>query len=187
MKDNLMDPEIRMAETLASRFYGKYRGLVTDNQDPAQAGRLRVKVPLVLGDVESWALPCVPYAGSGVGHYTIPAADTLVWVEFEGGNPSMPIWTGCFWGDGELPDESNPDIKILKTASCTIRIDDAAGEILLEVDGGGKITINSEIIIEAGDATVTLGSGTVVTEAGGGKVEVGNAAVKCNDGALEVM
>ncbi len=187
MLDTSPDTSMRIADTLASRFYGKYRGLVTDNQDPASVGRVRVKVPAVLGEVEVWALPCVSYAGNGVGFYAIPDTETLVWVEFEGGDPSMPIWTGCFWGDGELPDESNPDIKIFKTTTCTIRVDDAAGEIVLEVDGGGKITINSEIVAEAGDATVTIGSGTVLTEAGGAKIEVGNAAVKCNDGALEVM
>ena len=42
------------------RFFGKYRGLVTDNQDPLSLGRIRAKVPELLGDVETgWALPAL--------------------------------------------------------------------------------------------------------------------------------
>ena len=49
-------------------YFGKYRGIVTDNDDPNRLGRLRVRVQDVLGDQESgWALPAVPYAGNGVG------------------------------------------------------------------------------------------------------------------------
>ena len=51
-----------------TRYYGKYRGVVVDNSDPRQLGRLKAHVPEVLGDVDSgWALPCVPYAGDGSG------------------------------------------------------------------------------------------------------------------------
>ena len=47
-------------------FYGKYRGVVTDNQDPLMIGRIRAKVPDVMGDLESgWATPCAPFGGSG--------------------------------------------------------------------------------------------------------------------------
>jgi uncharacterized protein involved in type VI secretion and phage assembly len=80
-------------------FYGKYRGIVTDNEDPNRLGRIRVHVQDVLGDLESgWALPALPYAGDGVGLYLIPPVDAFVWVEFEHGDPDYPIWTGCFWG-----------------------------------------------------------------------------------------
>ena len=41
-----------------------------------------------------------------MGLYAIPEPESGVWVEFEGGDPSFPIWTGCFWADaavGGLP------------------------------------------------------------------------------------
>ena len=49
------------------RFYGKYRGLVVNNDDPKRLGRLRLRVPSVLGPdvVTGWAMPCVPYGGAG--------------------------------------------------------------------------------------------------------------------------
>ena len=51
-------------EHQADRFFGKYRGIVLNNVDPTQTGRLQAMVPEVLGEIPSgWALPCAPYAG----------------------------------------------------------------------------------------------------------------------------
>ncbi|MGK7902085.1 MAG: phage baseplate assembly protein V [Hormoscilla sp.] len=90
-----------------TEYFGKYRGTVKNNQDPNKLGRLQVSVPSVLDtDNQNWALPCVPYAGKDIGMFTIPPKGAKVWVEFEGGNRERPIWTGCFWGDKELPKEA---------------------------------------------------------------------------------
>jgi len=81
------------------QFFGKYRGKVAANKDPLNLGRIQVSVPAIFGEGrQSWALPCTPYAGKDVGFFTIPPVDANVWVEFEGGDPDYPIWSGCFWG-----------------------------------------------------------------------------------------
>jgi Type VI secretion system/phage-baseplate injector OB domain len=85
-------------------FFGKYRGRVTANRDPLFLGRLQVTVPAIFGEGRaSWAMPCTPYAGKDIGFFAIPPIDTNIWVEFEGGDPDYPIWSGCFWGENELP------------------------------------------------------------------------------------
>lgn len=167
-------------------FFGKYRGTVSDNDDPTSRGRLKVKVPAVLGDVEVWAMPCVPYAGNGVGFYSLPEPDTGVWIEFEAGDPSYPIWTGCFWGDGELPDPGGAAVKIWKTEKVTVRIDDDADELKMENNSQSKVTLASDVKSESGGATHTVGSSGVVSELGAGKVEVTAASVSVNSGAMEV-
>ncbi len=178
----------QLLDFVRSRYFGKYRGTVTDNSDSTGRGRLQVRVPAVLGDLQVWAMPCVPYAGSGVGFYSLPESGTGVWIEFEGGDPSYPIWVGCFWADGELPDDSDADIKIWKTGSLTLRLDDANDEILAEASSGSKVTIAADVVSESGGATHTVGSDGVVSEGGGsGKVEVSSVSVKINDGAMEVM
>ena len=75
------------------QFFGKYRGLVTDNRDPEMRGRIRASVPVVLGEQASgWSLPCLPFAakgvphGSGVGFFALPPVGAEVWIEFEGGD-----------------------------------------------------------------------------------------------------
>jgi uncharacterized protein involved in type VI secretion and phage assembly len=172
---------------LSPRFFGKYRGVVVSNDDPQDLGRLQVRIPAVLGDVQAvWALPCVPYAGAGVGFYALPEPGTNLWVEFEAGDPSSAIWAGCFWGSGELPHGDGASVKIWKTAIGTIRIDDNAGEILIETAGGAKITLKSDAVTEAGGGKHTVGAAGVVSEKGAGKVEVLDAAVKVNGTGLVV-
>jgi len=90
---------------MTERYYGKYRGMVLNNIDPLQQGRLQVQVPDVSGLAPTtWAMPCVPVAGPQNGMVALPMVGSGVWVEFEQGDPDHPIWVGCFWGSAaEVP------------------------------------------------------------------------------------
>src|SRR5262245_13830722 len=87
------------------RYFGKYKGVVVNNVDPLFIGRLQVIVPDVASLVPTtWAMPCVPVAGINMGMFSPPLMGSGVWVEFEHGDPSKPIWVGCYWGLGaEVP------------------------------------------------------------------------------------
>lgn len=172
---------------IRNRYFGKYRGTVTDNDDPTSRGRIKVRVPAVLGDLEVWAMPCVPYAGDGVGFYSLPNTGTGVWVEFEAGDPSYPIWTGCFWADDQLPDDSDAEIKIWKTDSVTLRMHDGDDEWKAETTNGAKITITDEIKSEKGSSSHTVSSSNVVSDSGSKVVDVSSTSVNVNNGALEVI
>jgi len=75
------------------RFYGVYRGVVVENQDPKNEFRLKLKIPQVLHDqVSDWAWGVHQ---PGVSR-SIPEISSGVWVSFEGGDPSYPVWTGSF-------------------------------------------------------------------------------------------
>jgi uncharacterized protein involved in type VI secretion and phage assembly len=157
-------------------YYGKYRGVVTDNRDPLMKGRLRARVADVKGDNESsWALPCVPYAGNGVGWFMIPPKDALVWIEFENGHWDHPIWSGCFWDDGQAAaSPAVAEMKVLKTDNCTLTFDDTPGTggITIETSGGQKIVLNSQ--------------GIEITNGQGASIKFSGPTVKINDEALEV-
>src|SRR5208282_5710830 len=127
------------------KFYGKYRGKVVDNVDLEGLGRICAEVPAVPGSLINWALPCVPYAGLQVGFYAIPPIDANVWIEFEGGDPNYPIWSGCFWGPEETPAKSleeppNPMTKVFATEFIKMVLDDVP-----EV-GGFTLTVNPECV-----------------------------------------
>jgi uncharacterized protein involved in type VI secretion and phage assembly len=161
-----------LAERLQHRFYGKYRGIVTD----VDASTLRIKatVPAVLGTTPTgWCLPCVPYAGAQVGFFFTPETGAAVWIEFEGGDVSYPIWTGCFWRSGELPSEATPTVRGVVTA---------APHRLLFDDDGDAVTIS-----DSNGGSVTLDSGGVATERTGNSVKVSGSAVDINDGAFRVQ
>src|SRR6201993_1337615 len=118
-----------VVERLRNRFFGKYRGTVTDVD--ASTLRIKAKVPAVLGEqVTGWCMPCVPYAGPNVGIAFLPENGAGVWIEFEGGDVSYPIWVGCYWRSGEPPSDATPTVKaIVTTSPHKILLDDDQGSI----------------------------------------------------------
>jgi uncharacterized protein involved in type VI secretion and phage assembly len=157
-------------------YFGKYRGKVETNVDPNGLGRVQVSVPAVYGNERmNWAMPCVPYAGDGVGWFAIPPEGANVWVEFEGGDLNYPIWSGCFWDRGEVPiSPAVAEKKVLKTEGVTVTIDDTSGSeaITIETRRGMKVALSSE--------------GIELSNGQGAKVKLSGSQVTVNDGALEV-
>lgn len=169
-----------VVESMEGRFFGKYRGTVHNNVDPTRRGRLQVVVPAVMGTEAVWALPCAPYAGDGVGFFALPEVGTGVWVEFEAGDPSYPIWVGCFWGDGEIAArDAVPAVKFWKTGKVTIRIDDTVGEIVIENSAGSTWKLTPLEISEK--------SKRIVNKVGVKKTSLTPAAFDVNDGAFTVV
>jgi uncharacterized protein involved in type VI secretion and phage assembly len=185
-----MDADLleKLADWVRRRHFGKYRGTVTDNADPTKRARLKIRVPAVLGDLEVWAMPCVPYAGDKVGFYVLPEAGTGVWVEFEAGDSSYPIWTGFFWADDQLPDEaSGAAKKVIRTAKATVVLDDDTPQIHAFVDDAGDVTIGDEVAIKRDQASHTVSTSGVTSEIGSQKTELTQSSFSVDGGALEVM
>ena len=207
----------KLYQQICSKRYGKYRATVVDRDDPEGKGRLRLQIPAVLGNQESgWALPCFANGGiSDVGSITIPELDAHVWVEFEAGDPSLPIWTGTFFGQADdLPQEaqmSPPDARVVKTPkgsvfaisdqndSESILLKHYAGQ-QLEMDAGGNLTIENTggetITLDAenqrltcedchGNAIEMNSSGITIKNTTGCKISLENGAVKI-EGSAEV-
>lgn len=181
-----------LVQKIEHRFYGKYRGLVVDNADPEKLGRLKVRVPSVLGNevVTGWTMPCLPYGGdANQGMLFIPEIDAGVWVEFEEGDLEFPIWVGTFWskpgGESELPKTNDadgveqgeiqdpPTRKIIKTkAGHTIQFEDKDGEemiTIIEAKNTNVITMNKDGI-------------TVTDGANGHEVVLDSAGITLTDG-----
>ncbi|MDX1546662.1 MAG: phage baseplate assembly protein V [Rhodothermales bacterium] len=164
-----------------SQFFGKYRGQVQNNIDPMMQGRVQVSVPAVLGEGSlSWAMPCAPYAGSGVGFFAIPPNGANVWVEFEGGDPDYPIWSGCFWGVGEVPAQpALPFVKVLQTDAIMLKLDDTPG--------AGGFTLEVKPPAAAVPITMTCNAAGVEISIGAAKIAMTPASVSINNGALEII
>lgn len=184
----LPDRLVNLENAVFQRVYGKYAGKVTDNQDSQNLGRVKVSVPAIFLGEQKWAMPCVPYAGPQVGFYFIPPVGAGVWVEFEGGDVSRPIWVGCFWGTGELPpDATAPEVHVLASEKATLILDDSGdGVITAKNSQDAKVEIAADVTSDAGGATHTVGSSGVVSESSPGKIEVGSSGVTVNNGAFTV-
>jgi hypothetical protein len=162
-----------------TRFYGKYRGKVTANADPLMRGRVQVSVPAVLGTGRlSWAEPCVPYAGPGVGLFAVPPTGANVWVEFEAGDPDRAILAGCFWGTGEAPAvPALPGVKMWKTDAVTVTLSDLPG-------GGLTIEVGPPVV--AVPVRISCTGAGLELSAGPAGVKLSGPTVSVNNGALEV-
>jgi len=176
---------------------GKYRATVVDNDDPLMLGRLLVSAPQALGELPtSWAMPCVPYAGPQVGLCMTPPIGAAVWVEFEGGDPDYPVWTGCYWREGERPAEATVATRqLIRTGSATMMLDDTPGE------GGFTLTVSDPAVavplrirgdseglaIECGETRATLAeAGGVAIVAGIGELSVTEGGVSVKHGATSI-
>ncbi|MGH2942823.1 MAG: phage baseplate assembly protein V [Solirubrobacteraceae bacterium] len=146
------------------RFYGKFEGVVTDVGDPLKIGRVRARVPAVLGETleSGWALPCAPFGGGKErGMLFLPQVGDTVWIEFAGGDVSRPIWVGTFWGapdssggaddlgsetgaeapTGEDDAPASATLGVLKTTSGHMLVFDDDGHVVLLANGDGKTSI----------------------------------------------
>jgi len=155
--------------------FGKYAGVVTDNDDPKEIGRLRAKVPAVLGeDVQTgWALPAAPYGGGkDHGFLFLPEVGDTVWIEFAGGSVSFPIWSGTFWGaptssggaddlgeatGSEAPTsdgkKAGPGHLVLRSKAGHRVVFDDDGEIVIVANGNDqaeiRLTKEGEVVVTA--------------------------------------
>jgi hypothetical protein len=151
------------------RHYGKYRGTVMNNLDPLQQGRIQAFVPELLGAIPTgWAYPCAPVAGVMAGFFAVPPPGSGVWIEFEAGDVSRPIWVGGYWAAGEapsvppLPDPPLPTTKVWRSdLGYTVALDDLEQTLTLTDPLG-----TSKVEIDVKTATVTVkGLARVVLDA----------------------
>lgn len=158
------------------KVYGKYRGIVFNSTDPLGLGRLQATVPGVLGEIPTgWATPCVPYAGKSAGFFSVPLPGTGVWIEFEGGDVSRPIWTGCYWAVGEVPAPPPAGVAgqqttkiwrsdlglcaVLDDATQIMTLSDATGQNKVEVSvATGTVTVKGVARIVLDGKVVQIGS-----------------------------
>jgi uncharacterized protein involved in type VI secretion and phage assembly len=189
---------VRLLRELRTRNYGKYRGFVTDNADPEKKGRVRVKVPSLFGDEAlDWALPCLPFGGlADQGFFTVPEIGAQLWVEFEGGDRSRPLWTGTFWqAQGDAPKDSagadpEPTTRLFKTPKghlLSFEDADDAEQIHLEHSAGATVDIDPKgtiALTDAGGASVTLDAENnklVIEDANGNTLTLDSAGTKIED------
>ena len=157
------------------KYYGKYRGMVLNNIDPLQIGRLMVQVPDIEGLFpSSWAMPCFPISGRQMGAYMIPQTGAGVWVEFEQGDPDYPIWSGCWYGSSaEVPalalagNPLSPNIVLQTGFQNAIVISDLPGPtggIMLRSKSGATMIVNDTgIYIQNGKGAMLTMIGPTVT------------------------
>lgn len=156
------------------RFYSIYEGYVVNVEDPEKMGRIQVVVPRThfSNTTPVWARQKGIPSGNGCSVHILPQKGEMVWVEFLGGNPRLPVWSfGHHNENQEYPEEfvNNSDVYGLKTKTCTLTIDDnnkslevKSGDFLMSITNNGKdveIKNKSGFKIELNEAGLKMGKG----------------------------
>lgn len=109
------------------QYFGKYRAYVSRLNDPEERGRIKVTCPDIWGeDVESaWCEPCIPVCYDNGGDFCLPLAGETVWIEFEEGDPNLPIWVGNWVSEKTSPlkgkyKKLKDKVRVISYANCTI-------------------------------------------------------------------
>ncbi len=145
----------RDREAQASKIHGFVIGIVTNNSDPENLGRVKVKFPWLSDEVESWwARVCQPAAGPSRGTWFIPEVDDEVLVGFEHGDVRFPYVIGSLYNGQDRPgaggksniagkiagkDGGNDIRSIVSRSGHTIALDDKEGKEMIAIaDKTGK-------------------------------------------------
>lgn len=184
---NLFDAMSVDGGVSASRISGVVVGVVTNTQDPAGLGRVKVKFPWLSDSEESfWARVATPMAGKGRGFYFLPEVEDEVLLAFEHGDARFPYVLGALWNGQDKPPETNEkgenNIRSIKSRSGhVIRLNDTDGEEKIEImDKSGKNTIvfdtakNTITLTSEKDITLSASKGTIKLDAQ--KIEIKSSA-----------
>lgn len=180
----------RLVERVASSYFGKYRGIVTDVRDPNDQCRIRATVPAVLGEQAcGWALPAAPFAGDGHGMVMLPKVGSGVWIEFEAGRLDNPIWSGAWWASGQRPEPRGAGVRVIVSEKGhQVILDDEANEVKV-VHGDALIPkviriTDREIVLTCGACEIRISNESISLN--DGIIKVGRAGVSLGDGAMTI-
>lgn len=144
------------------RFYSTYRGIVITNYDPDSQNKVCVYLPSILRGVEVWAYPKHQQGGPGSGFkWLSPREGSIVYVEFENGDPRHPLWSYHGWAIGEMPPELNkPNVLGFITPK--------GNKIILDESDSGVLTaiIQQDIIIKSLDGNINVDANSIIMQGG---------------------
>lgn len=186
---------------VAGRIRGAVIGLVTNNTDPENWGRVKVRYPWLHDSIESnWARVVAFYSGPGRGGYIIPEVGDEVLLMFEDGDPNMPYIVGSLWnGKDTIPGPGNSDgknnTKMFQSRSGhKLILDDTEGsEKVTLVNNNGKLKM--VIDVAADSITLQADTGDIFFKAPNGPITMqckdmkvtasGTSNVKVGEGHVE--
>jgi uncharacterized protein involved in type VI secretion and phage assembly len=180
----LFDSLNKMNDKMMGLVNGVYIGIVTDQNDPENLGRIKVKIPILDNEnALDWARMATMMAGKSRGTLFLPEVGDEVVVAFQMGDIRQPIIVGALWNKKDPPpagkDAKNNIRKITSRAGHEIIFDDT--------DGDGKVTVKTkeghklEMLEKTDTVKLQEKSGqNIVTIKGGssGEVEIKSGVTK---------
>jgi len=191
----------------ADRIYGLVVGIVTDNVDPDDLGRVKLKLPAFDAGYESfWARVALPGAGPDSGLVFLPEVADEVLVGFESGDIRLPYVIGGLWNGQDKPPLgsdlfSNGRVRrrgiVSRSGHKLVFFDDSSksGIGLISSDGKLRVSLNEtdgQLVLHSDDKITIRCTGDMKLDAGanltieaGGNLELeGSGNVKLKGGGV---
>jgi uncharacterized protein involved in type VI secretion and phage assembly len=153
-------------------------GQVTDNKDPQNLARVRVRLPWHIdGETSYWARPAMPMAGGGRGTYFLPEVGDEVLVAAENGDPSHLYVLGMLWNGQQKPPADNSDgannARLIQSRSGhVVRFNDDASAPEIEV----KLADGQRVLLDGSGITIDdAHQNSVTLKASPGEIEISAA------------
>jgi phage baseplate assembly protein gpV len=150
-------------------------GVVTNNKDPDEVGRVKVKFPTLSGEVESaWARVVSLGAGAATGFMIVPQIDDEVLVGFQDGDLRFPYVLGGLWSAKKKPPSTSADYlessKVVQWGMTT-----KAGHSLQFVEGSSDDKSHFTVQLADKKTKLRLGKDKIEIVANSGKpIEIKN-------------
>jgi phage protein D/phage baseplate assembly protein gpV len=170
-------------------------GLVTNNADPENLGRVRVQYPALSGDAEgAWARIVTPSAGNARGMLMLPVVGEEVLVGFENEDTTRPYVLGSLFNGSDTPGDdllqgedgsfavlsdhkivatSQEDMKLTSKGALTI---DVTNDVT--ITGSQGVTVKGQSVSVKGDSDVSIeGTTSVTIKCGASQIQVSPSGV----------
>jgi len=177
----LLTGQERSRGSQGSRVPGVSVGVVTNNDDPDGMGRVKVKLPWMADDAESfWARQASPMAGSDRGFFWLPEVNDEVLVAFEHNDINYPYIIGALWNGQDRPPQGTGTVLSSSGAVDQRVIRTRVGHLIVLDDSSGQPGIsiidktgNNVILIESNPNKITtMADQDIVIKASQGKVQI---------------
>jgi hypothetical protein len=166
------------------RYYSSYRAIVVNNVDPDGMNRLKVCVPGISGGIVAWAHAKGQHGSIDTGFkYFAPKISDIVWVSFEQGDLTKPLWEYHGWGLKQVPSPlKGPNtMGIITPEGNTLLIDDDEGSLSVFFNGPITLYTDSTVAINAKSDIIITSDSTVNLESPQVNIK-GSKLVEINDG-----
>ncbi len=186
-------------EAGGAHIHGVVVGQVTDNNDPMNLGRVKLKFPWISDDhTTDWVRVVTPMAGKERGFFFLPEVGDEVLVAFQFGDVSRPYVLGALWSKVDAPPptanegqssggERSVNRRVIRSkAGHLVTLDDSEGdEKITIVDKGGK----NKIEIHSASNKITIQSDQDLDITAKGKISIqsteGDVSIGCNNFSVD--
>lgn len=209
-RPKLLSDLVAPAAQSVQPYVGATVALVTNNDDPDNMGRVKLKFPWYDDSVESgWARVAMPGAGPDRGFFCLPEIGDEVLVLFEHGDMNRPYVLGGLYSSTNAPPLKSANAvkggKVVnrtfkttdgheisiseKSDKNTIEIKDGQSNIAMKMDASGKaMTTKSQgtYVVESQQAVTIKSSAATVTIQATGEISIKSNAGVTVEGTSQV-